>query len=43
MMIDELTIKSSLSPSQLASLLLSLEFKDIVKSLPGKLFTLKKK
>jgi DNA processing protein len=43
MMIDELTIKSSLSPSLLASLLLTLEFSDIVKSLPGKQFTLKKK
>jgi DNA processing protein len=43
MMIDELTIKSSLSPSLLASLLLTLEFSDIVKSLPGKQFALKKK
>ncbi len=43
MMIDELTIKSSLSPSQLASLLLTLEFNDVVKSLPGKQFALKKK
>lgn len=42
MMIDELTIKSSLSPSQLASLLLNLEFSDMVKSLPGKQFALKK-
>lgn len=42
MMIDELTIKSSLSPSQLASLLLTLEFSDVVKSLPGKQFALKK-
>jgi len=42
MMIDELTIKSSLSPSQLASLLLTLEFNDVVKSLPGKQFALKK-
>jgi DNA processing protein len=40
MMIDELTVKTSLSPSLLASLLLGLEFKDIVKSLPGKMFTL---
>jgi len=43
MMIDELTIKSSLSPSLLASLLLTLEFSDTVKSLPGKQFALKKK
>jgi DNA processing protein len=42
MMIDELTIKSSLSPSHLASLLLTLEFSDVVKSLPGKQFALKK-
>ncbi len=40
-MIDELTIKTSLSPSQLASLLLNLEFKLVVKALPGKQFTLK--
>jgi DNA processing protein len=38
--IDELTIKTSLSPGRLASLLLGLEFKGTVKSLPGKLFTL---
>jgi len=43
MMIDELTFKSSLSPSQLASLLLSLEFSNVVKSLPGKQFALAKK
>jgi DNA processing protein len=43
MMIDELTIKSSLSPSQLASLLLTLEFGNRVKSLPGKMFVLAKK
>jgi len=43
MMIDELTIKSSLSPSLLASLLLTLEFSDAVKSLPGKQFVLKKR
>ena len=41
-MIDELTIKSSLSPSRLASLLLTLEFSDVVKSLPGKQFALKR-
>jgi DNA processing protein len=40
-MIDELTIKTSLSPSLLASLLLTLEFKNIVKSLPGKMFSLR--
>ncbi|MFM9837729.1 MAG: DNA-processing protein DprA [Cyclobacteriaceae bacterium] len=39
-MIDELTIKTSLSPSILASLLLTLEFKNVVKSLPGKMFAL---
>jgi DNA processing protein len=43
MMIDELTIKSSLSPSHLASLLLTLEFGNMVKSLPGKMFALAKK
>jgi DNA processing protein len=41
MMVDELSIRSSLNPSKLASLLLTLEFKNVVKSLPGKLFTLK--
>ncbi|MBX2896277.1 MAG: DNA-processing protein DprA [Cyclobacteriaceae bacterium] len=40
-MIDELSFKSSLAPSRLASLLLTLEFKNIVKSLPGKMFALK--
>ncbi len=40
-MIDELTIKTSLSPSLLASLLLTLEFKNVVKSIPGKMFGLK--
>jgi DNA processing protein len=43
MMIDDLTIRSSLSPSQLAALLLTLEFSDVVRSLPGKQFSLKKK
>src|SRR5579859_3202673 len=43
MMIDELTLKSSFSPSHLASLLLGLEFADAVKSLPGKQFALRKK
>jgi DNA processing protein len=41
-MIDELTIKTALSPSVLAALLLKLEFSNIVKSLPGKQFTLSK-
>jgi DNA processing protein len=41
MMVDELSIRSSLNPSKLASILLTLEFKNIVKSLPGKMFTLK--
>jgi DNA processing protein len=40
-MIDELTIKTSLSPSLLASLLLTLEFKNVVKSLPGKMFAIR--
>ena len=40
MMIDELTIKSGIAPSQLASLLLNLEFSNIVKSLPGKQYAL---
>jgi DNA processing protein len=40
-MIDELSFKSSLPPSKLASLLLTLEFKNAVKSLPGKMFTIK--
>jgi len=39
-MIDELTITTAFSPSQLASLLLGLEFSNAVKSLPGKQFTL---
>ncbi|MCW5912291.1 MAG: DNA-processing protein DprA [Cyclobacteriaceae bacterium] len=40
-MIDELSLKSLLPPGQLASLLLTLEFKNVVKSLPGKMFALK--
>lgn len=40
-MIDELSIRSSMNPSKLASLLLTLEFKNVVKSLPGKMFSLK--
>ncbi|GHM98615.1 DNA processing protein DprA [Cytophagales bacterium WSM2-2] len=43
MMIDDLTIRTSISPSHLASLLLTLEFNDVVKSLPGKQFVLVKK
>ncbi len=42
MAIDELSRKSSLSPSTLASLLLNLEFKNAVRSMPGKLYTLSK-
>ena len=42
MMIDELTIKTGMSPSLLASLLLTLEFSNVVKSLPGKQFALVK-
>lgn len=40
-MIDELSFKSSLPPGQLASLLLTLEFKNAVKSLPGKMFAIR--
>jgi DNA processing protein len=40
-MIDELSFKSDLPPSQLASLLLTLEFKNAVKSLPGKMYVLR--
>ncbi|HEY5691852.1 MAG TPA: DNA-processing protein DprA [Cyclobacteriaceae bacterium] len=40
MMIDELSRKTSLSPSTLASLLLNLEFKNMVRSLPGKMYKL---
>jgi DNA processing protein len=41
MMIDEISIRTNLNPSRLASLLLSLEFKNAVKSLPGKQFSLR--
>jgi len=41
MMIDDLSIRTSMNPSKLASLLLTLEFKNAVKSLPGKMFALK--
>lgn len=40
-MVDELSIRTSLHPSKLASLLLTLEFKNAIKALPGKLFSLK--
>jgi DNA processing protein len=40
--IDELSWKSTLPISQLASVLLGLEFKGVVKSLPGKQYTLSK-
>ena len=39
-LIDELSWQSQMNVSQLASLLLNLEFKGIVKSLPGKMFAL---
>jgi DNA processing protein len=41
MMIDEISLLSSLNPSKLASLLLTLEFNNLIKSLPGKMFGLK--
>jgi DNA processing protein len=41
MMVDDLSIRTGMNPSKLASLLLTLEFKNMVKSLPGKLFTIK--
>lgn len=40
MMIDELSRKTALSPSTLASLLLNLEFKNVVRALPGKMYRL---
>ncbi|MBX2945556.1 MAG: DNA-processing protein DprA [Cyclobacteriaceae bacterium] len=40
LMIDELSWKSNLPVSQLASVLLGLEFNGVVKSLPGKLYAL---
>ena len=40
MIIDDLSWKSDMSPSLLASLLLNLEFKNVVQSLPGKQFKL---
>lgn len=41
MMIDELSRKSSMPPSAMAALLLNLEFKNMVRSLPGKMYRLK--
>ncbi len=38
--IDELTFQAGINPSQLSSILLNLEFKGMVKSLPGKRFML---
>jgi len=38
--IDELTLTSNFTPSEVASLLLTLEFKGLVKSLPGKRYML---
>ena len=38
LMIDELSWRSNLPISQLASLLLTLEFKGVIKSLPGKIY-----
>jgi len=43
MMIDELSWKSNLPVGKLASLLLSLEFKGVVSSLPGKMYKLVKR
>jgi DNA processing protein len=41
-MIDELSWKSNLPVTQLASILLGLEFKDVIQSLPGKVYKLAK-
>ena len=38
--IDELSWKSKIQPSELASILLGLEFKNIIQSLPGKMYKL---
>jgi DNA processing protein len=38
--IDELSWKSTIPVSQLAAVLLGLEFKGVIKSLPGKQYTL---
>lgn len=40
MMIDEISHLSSIGPSQLASILLGMEFKNLVRSLPGKQYQL---
>ncbi|MCU0357088.1 MAG: DNA-processing protein DprA [Cyclobacteriaceae bacterium] len=40
MMIDEISWKTNLPLSQLASVLLTLEFRNVVKSMPGKMFDL---
>jgi len=40
MVIDEISWKSQISVNKMASLLLNLEFKGIVKALPGKKYTL---
>jgi DNA processing protein len=42
LMIDELSWKTNLSISQIASLLLTLEFKGIIASMPGKMYKLTK-
>jgi len=42
MMIDDISRKTAMSPSMLASLLLNLEFKNVVRSLPGKMYKLNK-
>jgi DNA processing protein len=41
-MIDEISWKTNLPISQIASLLLTLEFKGILSSLPGKMYRLTK-
>lgn len=40
MQIDELAWKTAIPPGALATLLLHLEFKGVIKSLPGKLYQL---
>jgi DNA processing protein len=42
MMIDEISWRSSLPLSQLASILLGLEFKGAIASMPGKIYKLVK-
>ena len=41
MHIDEISLKSKISDSELSMLLLSLEFEQIIKAMPGKIFALK--